>query len=507
MPSSTFGDDEFTRWYVSLNIIAFVLESIAAILSLMVMHRMKSQTAHITLLWHMTVWQFWANIFTLTSNIYIGYDWREVSMAIVIPTGIATAVISNWMVFLAWYIVINQKPFDIFPKLPWVHISAIVPGVIMDIIFIKAAAENDTNLEEIIVVDVYNICRIVSIGFNFLLIIFIIYKISNITSRSRALTKETMKEGAIRTLALRMILYPVVQAIARSAYSYYEFEYGAFRGDDDDPSDNKQACMIYLTLVTPLVSIGYLVILCVMQPKAYLHLKAIVTCRPYEEIETEYFLEHQNSLSASLMSSDHIKSNEDVPQEIPSISSISSLTSPQSSPNLSSTQAVHALEQPIRSSVRHTTTRKTTATRISDRFSEELSARLTNSAGRLTDNDWKEVFRFSMEQMDEDLCELLEEEEYYEGQRDEEATQKANVRYTMSFDFTHNMFLPRQSNMVTTQQHQQQHAMHAPSTQSSGRSYITSPDSSSSNPSSKQDVEMLSSSNSDGVINSMHSRK
>lgn len=76
------------------------------------------------------------------------------------------------------------------------------------------------------------------------------------------------------------MFYPVIQAISRSGYAWYELQYGATI-DVDNPSPDQFASLIFLTIVTPFVSIGYMVIFIVMQPDAYQHFLAMFGCGSY----------------------------------------------------------------------------------------------------------------------------------------------------------------------------------------------------------------------------------
>eukprot|EP01031_Cornospumella_fuschlensis_P037337 gene37337-45331_t len=92
-------------------------------------------------------------------------------------------------------------------------------------------------------------------------------------------------EVAIRNVAIRMIYYPIVQAVGRSGYAWYEAQYGTSIDVTDKPG--KFACLIFLTIVTPLQSVGYLIIFLIMQPDAYLHFKSMLTGTPFEELEAQ----------------------------------------------------------------------------------------------------------------------------------------------------------------------------------------------------------------------------
>lgn len=121
--------------------------------------------------------------------------------------------------------------------------------------------------------------RIASIWLNFLFSGLTLYKIHSMSTKLNS--KRSLYEVALRTLAKRMVLYPIVQALGRSGFAWYEGEYGNNVFSLQDVSSRQYAAMVFCVLVTPMMSVGYLGIFLFMQPEAMEHFKALVFCRKY----------------------------------------------------------------------------------------------------------------------------------------------------------------------------------------------------------------------------------
>eukprot|EP01034_Spumella_vulgaris_P024063 gene24062-30362_t len=131
----------------------------------------------------------------------------------------------------------------------------------------------------------YYYLRLVSIGVNFVISICTIWII-----RSKGRTQNTkdgsikpssVVERAIRTLAMRLMYYPIVQTISRAGCAWYEGQY-SFNLDPTNPSTAQFIAQIAVAVLTPTASFGYLAIFLLMQPNAYECLVCTVMCREYK---------------------------------------------------------------------------------------------------------------------------------------------------------------------------------------------------------------------------------
>lgn len=99
-----------------------------------------------------------------------------------------------------------------------------------------------------------------------------IYLVRKMASQNGS--EKTPSERAITTLVRRMIYYPIVQAVSRSGYAWYQEAYGTQM--DPDKSDNVQfALLVFIGIITPTLSVGNLLIFLRMQPHAYTEFKLL----------------------------------------------------------------------------------------------------------------------------------------------------------------------------------------------------------------------------------------
>jgi hypothetical protein len=124
------------------------------------------------------------------------------------------------------------------------------------------------------------------------------YKIHRIGTK---LGKKSLHEKALRALAKRMVLYPIVQALGRSGFAWYEGAYGNTVPLLDSVSQAQYDAMIFCILITPTISVGYLVIFLVMQPEAMQHFQALLCCRKF--IPSPAKTIHKNHAAFSLPTS------------------------------------------------------------------------------------------------------------------------------------------------------------------------------------------------------------
>jgi hypothetical protein len=243
---------------------------------------MKVRTGHVLLVLTMSYFQLLYDLTFFFSNVDCGYYVTVVANFFQLSCGIGSSLVSNWIAFIALYIILYRQKFNIFDYYTHILASCVLPGLVDAIIYLVAvcpADSQDDALLDFSILDYYYYTRLASIALNFIFVFLAFYKIDLMSSKTN---NKSDQEMAIRTLARRLIFYPVVQAIGRSGYAWYEFEYGV-NIDVDDPTQEQFASLIFLTIITPMVSIGYLIIFLVMQPRAYLEFKRMIFCKEYDE--------------------------------------------------------------------------------------------------------------------------------------------------------------------------------------------------------------------------------
>lgn len=279
MASSPLGSVN-NQVYISLNIIMSFIGSMASITTIFIIHRLKSKTGHVQLVLTMSYFQLLYDMTFFFSNVDCGYYISVAANVFQLSCGIAGSLISNWIAFIAWYVVTYRKKLDIFYWYRYMLLSSLLPGIADALIYCVATIpQPNTNddMADMSVLGMYYYTRLVSIGLNFIMCSIAVYKIRLMGSNK---AKKSDHEIAIATVTSRMVLYPIVQAIGRSGYSWYEAAYGSDIDSTDDGTQAQYACLLFLTIITPMVSVGYLIIFLTMQPNAYEHLKSLFTGRP-----------------------------------------------------------------------------------------------------------------------------------------------------------------------------------------------------------------------------------
>lgn len=75
-----------------------------------------------------------------------------------------------------------------------------------------------------------------------------------------------------------------MQAIGRSGYAFYLAKYGG-DFDPDTGSDEQYAALLFMVIITACVSVGYLIILLLLQPSAYSEFRAMLGLPPIARVD------------------------------------------------------------------------------------------------------------------------------------------------------------------------------------------------------------------------------
>jgi len=192
--------------------------------------------------------------------------------------GIGSSIMSNWIAFILFYVVIYEKSFDIIRNYSFILLSSVIISIPTVIVYSIGALPEGSNP---LYVDIagsylYFYTRVISIALNFIMIGFIVYK--NYQVRSKSSTK-TPAEIAINTLCRRVMYYPILQTISRSGYAWYESQYGFdFRVSEAEHNQSRYAALMFTAIITPTVSVGYLILFLTIEPNAYDCFKEIFCC-------------------------------------------------------------------------------------------------------------------------------------------------------------------------------------------------------------------------------------
>ena len=190
--------------------------------------------------------------------------------------GIGSSIMSNWIAFVLFYVVIFEKSFDILKNYMYIILSTVIIWLPMVIIYsIGALPDEDSSIYLVHLArrSLYYYARLISISFNFVMIACILYRNYRIRSKS---TTKTPAEIAINTLCRRVMYYPILQTISRSGYAWYESQYGFdFRVSQAEHNGERYTALMYSAIITPTVSFGYLIIFLYIEPNAYNSFKEI----------------------------------------------------------------------------------------------------------------------------------------------------------------------------------------------------------------------------------------
>lgn len=220
--TSFFGDDDRTQGYIALNLVMSILGTFASLINIALIYRMKVTTGHIFLILCMEYAQTLYDVTFFFSNVDCGYYVVIIANIFQICFGICSSLLSNWMAYIILHIVVHRQKFDVFENIKLILMSSLLPGFINAVIYAVATIpkENESDdLVDISILYLYYYIRFASIIFNFVIVLIILYKIDLMSSKTM---HKSDQEIAIRTVARRMILYPIIQAISRSGYSWYE---------------------------------------------------------------------------------------------------------------------------------------------------------------------------------------------------------------------------------------------------------------------------------------------
>jgi hypothetical protein len=187
MSDTVFGDDAFEQSYVSVSLVAAFFGTVASIITIIIIRRMP-KTGHLLLLLYMSYFELGYDLVSFTLNVHINHYLTVFSFTIALPTAIIRTIISNWMMFIAFYVVMYQKPFEVFGWKRIIFFTSVIPALICTSMYIIGEATSDPEMIHLVISQINNIMRMILIGLNFIFISVIIYKITAFTSSSRTLT-------------------------------------------------------------------------------------------------------------------------------------------------------------------------------------------------------------------------------------------------------------------------------------------------------------------------------
>jgi hypothetical protein len=242
---------------------------------------MGLKNGHILLISTMSWFQLLYDVSFFNAVIHVGNDGIYAAANVAQEVGgISSSLISNFIALISLYVVKNTKSIDVSRYYPFIVVSVLIPSAVDAAMYIISYTDGYGHLREISTMYVYYYIRLASIAVNFVVSFQTAWQISKISNRTGN-GQRTIHEKAIRTLSMRLIYYPIIQAVSRSGSAWYEMQYKFDFDPTERVSRTQFVAQCFMALLTPSASYGYLVIFLLMQPNAWECLMATLCCRVY----------------------------------------------------------------------------------------------------------------------------------------------------------------------------------------------------------------------------------
>ena len=189
--------------------VASIISAMAATITIVLIYKMNI-TGYIKLILAMSWYQLIYDLSYFTDGNDVGnYPVKYLAFMGQTIGGIGSSIISNWIAFAVFYIVVYLKSFNIIKYYNKIVVSSVI--LTLPILVLHAIADIPENAHPRLLVvahSIYYAIRFVSAVINFLLVLFMLY--INYRKRSKRAVP-TAAEQAINTLSKRMMFYPIVQ--------------------------------------------------------------------------------------------------------------------------------------------------------------------------------------------------------------------------------------------------------------------------------------------------------
>lgn len=260
-----------------LRLIGCIVSSICTGLNLFLIYDMKVWNLHIMLITVMSCYQL---IFDSVFYIW-GYPFGSVeyniAMFIGMLGGLSSAIVSNIMILNILFIVVTKKIMAIKHAFTTINIIAIVPSLIVILLFCAGLGKNNSTLVNYSE-SLYSAFRLISLGINLISYAIILLLTRRLVTQNNSTT--ISKAGnAIRVLVNRLQWYPIIQVISRTFFSWFEFQYG-MNFNTTNASTGLFIGQCLVAIVIPSSAVGYFFVFLLMQPRAFRHMKARLFCQP-----------------------------------------------------------------------------------------------------------------------------------------------------------------------------------------------------------------------------------
>jgi hypothetical protein len=252
----------YYNWFFAMLLVASVLPAMCSFIVIRVCSILLGMTkhkGHLRLICAMSIsqfmydcWFFFAIAFTGSKGLFLAGTVLNRFF------GCCATLFTNYIAFVAFYSVRMKVFVNVNTYYVYLIAASFVPGII-DAVLYLSKHQSKAN-------DFYFWFRISSIGINVILCTLILQAIYEIRSNKNTATSH---DRILQKLAIRMMYYPIVQIISRSAIAYYEYSNNFIFSPFACDSNSEYAGLLAAILLSPCASYGYLAIFFMMQPKAF----------------------------------------------------------------------------------------------------------------------------------------------------------------------------------------------------------------------------------------------
>lgn len=260
-----------TVWFNDLNKIYYIsyciqisvgsLSCVCGIITLLLIYYMKVWNRFLLVIVTLSICQFFYDTSIYFCN-QASYPtcYSDMFVFMTFYMGLSSTLWTNAMIIVL-YLTIQYFNFYILTNYFYVFFFAIncfsLSYAIVGIILLNVVTKNIFND----VWFVYNLLRLLSIIFNFIVIGLIYYRV-----------KSYDRNNPIFELISRIIYYPIVQIVARSFPAWYELQY-IINSDDDNVNTTKTVSLIFYSIFLFSAGIGFFIVFLIVQPNAFEFLK------------------------------------------------------------------------------------------------------------------------------------------------------------------------------------------------------------------------------------------
>jgi hypothetical protein len=260
--------------FFSFALLASVASSIASLLLITIITRLRARNFYVTLIFAMAWFEFLHDIFFFFCIVGTGTFGLTIAANIALLTGAtSSSMLSNVIAGIAFYVIYTKKSVHIIEYCPIIIAACVIPSFVTVVLYLAAMCLSAQKyLATVWVLYLHCGFRVLSIAINFCCssaTTYLTYQMSSFKG-----SPKSPSEIAIMIMPVRLLYYPIVQAVGSGGSVWYELQYGfnfnrnaGFDYNPPNVSNTQFSAQCVMLVCAPVVSIGYLVIFIIMQPE------------------------------------------------------------------------------------------------------------------------------------------------------------------------------------------------------------------------------------------------